>query len=102
VRVTVAQAASNFWRAIAHYGFMDGRIFPACWGNWRSAAAPSISPTVTHFVGHETVTRRQDGKGLLSWQEALFAVMKRNAAHVTDFFNLPSEQVVGIRRQISI
>jgi KUP system potassium uptake protein len=57
---------------------------------------------VTYFVGHETVTRRQDGKGLPSWQEALFAVMERNAAHVTDFFNLPSEQVVEIGRQISI
>ena len=57
---------------------------------------------VTYFVGHETVTRRQDGKGLPSWQEALFAVMERNAAHVTDFFNLPGEQVVEIGRQISI
>jgi KUP system potassium uptake protein len=28
--------------------------------------------------------------------------MERNAAHVTDFFNLPGEQVVEIGRQISI
>jgi K+ transporter len=28
--------------------------------------------------------------------------MERNAAHVTDFFNLPSDQVVEIGRQISI
>jgi KUP system potassium uptake protein len=32
----------------------------------------------------------------------LFTVMERNAAHVTDFFNLPGEQVVEIGRQISI
>jgi len=36
------------------------------------------------------------------WQEAVFAFMERYAAHVTDFFNLPSEQVVEIGRQISI
>jgi KUP system potassium uptake protein len=48
------------------------------------------------------VTRRQDGKGLPRWQEALFAFMERNAAHVTDFFNLPGDQVVEIGRQISI
>jgi K+ transporter len=30
------------------------------------------------------------------------AAMERNAAHVTDFFNLPGEQVVEIGRQISV
>jgi len=48
------------------------------------------------------VTRRQDGRGLPRWQEALFAAMERNASHVTDYFNLPSEQVVEIGRQIAI
>ena len=57
---------------------------------------------LTYYVGHETVTRLQDGKGLPRWQEALFAAMERNAAHVTDFFNLPTDQVVEIGRQISI
>ena len=57
---------------------------------------------VTYYVGHETVTRRQDGKGLPAWMEALFAAMERNAIHVTDFFNLPTDQVVEIGRQISI
>ena len=46
--------------------------------------------------------RREDGKGLPGWQEALFAFMERNAAHLTDFFNLPGDQVVEIGRQISI
>jgi KUP system potassium uptake protein len=57
---------------------------------------------VTYFVEHETVIRREDGKGLPRWQEAVFAFMERNAAHLTDFFNLPSDQVVEIGRQISI
>jgi KUP system potassium uptake protein len=38
---------------------------------------------VTYFVGHETVTRRQDGRGVPRWQEAVFAFMERNSAHVT-------------------
>jgi KUP system potassium uptake protein len=28
--------------------------------------------------------------------------MERNASHVTDYFNLPSDQVVEIGRQIAI
>jgi KUP system potassium uptake protein len=53
-------------------------------------------------VGHETVVGREDGKGLPAWQEAFFAVMERNAIHVSDFFSLPSDQVVEIGRQVSI
>jgi len=57
---------------------------------------------VTYYVGHETVVRREDGKGLPAWQETLFTMMERNAVHVSDFFSLPSDQVVEIGRQISI
>jgi KUP system potassium uptake protein len=57
---------------------------------------------VTYFVGHETVIRRQDGLGLPQWEEALFAVMERNASHVTEYFNLPADDVVEIGRQIAI
>jgi KUP system potassium uptake protein len=32
----------------------------------------------------------------------LFAAMVRNASHVTDYFRLPSKQVVEIGRRISI
>ncbi|MGY4368525.1 K+ transporter [Bradyrhizobium sp. LB1.3] len=57
---------------------------------------------VTYYVGHETVVRRDDGKGLPGWQERLFSLMERNAAHVSEFFSLPSDQVIEIGRQISI
>jgi KUP system potassium uptake protein len=36
------------------------------------------------------------------WAEALFAVMQRNSAHLTDYFKLPVEAVVEIGRQVSI
>ena len=39
---------------------------------------------------------------LFGWEEALYAAMVRNAAHVSDFFRLPSDSVVEIGRQISI
>jgi KUP system potassium uptake protein len=36
------------------------------------------------------------------WQERIFAAMVRNTSHVTDYFRLPTEQVVEIGRQITI
>jgi KUP system potassium uptake protein len=102
MRVIVTQAAPNFWRAIAHYGFMERPDIPRLLGQLQERGCTIDLADVTYFVGHETVTRREDGKGLPRWQEAVFAFMERNAAHLTDFFNLPSEQVVEIGRQISI
>ena len=57
---------------------------------------------VTYYVGHETVIAREDGNGMPAWQERFFAVMERNAVHVSDFFSLPTDQVVEIGRQIAI
>jgi KUP system potassium uptake protein len=102
MRVTVTQAAPNFWRAIAHYGFMERPDIPRLLTQLKEYGCAIDLADVTYFVGHETVTRREDGRGLPHWQEALFAAMERNAAHVTDFFNLPGEQVVEIGRHIAI
>jgi KUP system potassium uptake protein len=101
-RATVTQAAPNFWRAIAHFGFMERPDIPRLLEQLKEYGCTIDLDDVTYFVGHETVTRRQDGKGLPRWQEAGFALLERNAAHFTDFFNLPGDQVVEIGRQISI
>jgi KUP system potassium uptake protein len=57
---------------------------------------------VTYYVGHETIVRREDGKGLAIWEEALFAAMERNAVHDSDYFKLPSEDVVELGKHIAI
>jgi len=57
---------------------------------------------VTYYVGHEHIVHREQGATLPVWQEEIFAAMVRNASHVTDYFRLPSRQVVEIGRQISI
>ena len=67
------------------------------------AKEPRIDLTdLVYYVGTETIVPRTDRKGLPRWQEAIFAALDRNAAHVTDFFQLPPDQVVEIGRQIAI
>ena len=101
-RATATQEAPGFWRTIVRYGFMERPDIPRLLAQLKERGCTIDLADVTYFVGHETVTRRQDGKGLPRWQEAMFAVMERNASHVTDYFKLPVEQVVEIGRQIAI
>ena len=57
---------------------------------------------ITYYVGHESILHRRHGAAMPAVQEQIFAAMVRNATHVTDYFRLPPEQVVGIGRLISI
>jgi KUP system potassium uptake protein len=101
-RISVTQIAPNFWRADARYGFMERPDIPALFLACKASGCIVDPNDVTYYVGHETVVGRKDLKGLPAWQERIFAMMERNATHVSDFFNLPTDQVVEIGRLISI
>jgi KUP system potassium uptake protein len=101
-RMTITEVAPNFWRADAHFGFMERPHIPELLAASKSLGCTIDLDDVTYYVGHETVVGREDGLGLPAWQERFFAVMERNAVHVSDFFSLPNDQVVEIGRQVSI
>jgi KUP system potassium uptake protein len=101
-RMTIKEVAPNFWRAEAHFGFMERPHIPELLAAGKSLGCTVDLNDVTYYVGHETVVGREDGLGLPAWQERFFAVMERNAVHVSDFFSLPNDQVVEIGRQVSI
>jgi len=101
-RMTIAEVAPNFWRAEARFGFMERPHIPELLAASKSLGCTVDLNDVTYYVGHETVVGREDGLGLPAWQERFFAVMERNAVHVSDFFSLPNDQVVEIGRQVSI
>jgi KUP system potassium uptake protein len=101
-RITLDQVEPNFWRAEARFGFMERPHIPELLALSKSLGCTVDLDDVTYYVGHETVISREDGKGLPAWQEEIFAVMERNAIHVSDFFSLPTDQVVEIGRQVSI
>jgi KUP system potassium uptake protein len=101
-RINLSEVAPNCWRATAYYGFMERPHIPDLLMSSRSLGCTVDLADITYYVGHETVVSREDGHGLPAWQERVFALMERNAIHVSDFFSLPSDQVVEIGRQISI
>jgi len=101
-RLSFEQLAANFWRATAHYGFMERPDIPALLRHAHENGCGIDLSDVTYYVGHETITPGDDAASLPRWVEALFALMQRNAAHLTDYFKLPVDSVVEIGRQVSI
>jgi KUP system potassium uptake protein len=101
-RVILTQEVPGFWRAAASYGFMECPNIPHLLGQLKRRGCPVDLGEVTYFIGRETVAPRQDGKGLPRWEEQLFALQQRNAAHLTDYFNLPADEVVELGRLVEI
>ncbi len=102
-RVAIEELGPGFWRVTAHYGFMQR---PNMTGLTKAIhdKDPRIDISdVVYYIGTETVVPSKDRKTAMPrWQEAIFAAMERNAAHLGDFLQLPPEQVIEIGRQIPI
>jgi KUP system potassium uptake protein len=101
-RLVIEELAPRFWRASARYGFMEHPDIPALMRQAHQQGCAIDLADVTYYVGHETLTPRDDGKALPRWVEALFALMQRNSAHLSDYLKLPPDAVVEIGRQIAI
>ncbi len=102
-RLEVIELAPDFWRATAHYGFMERPDIPHLLQQTPALGCHLQLDDVTYYVGHETIVRAEAGRrALWPWEQALYAAMARNALHVSDFLRLPSDSVVEIGRQVSI
>ncbi|MBI2800065.1 MAG: KUP/HAK/KT family potassium transporter [Gammaproteobacteria bacterium] len=101
-RLSLATVAPNCWRARVRYGFMERPDVPAMLDMAHQRGCSIPLDDVTYYIGHAIVVHREDGTGLPAWETALFSAMERNAHHVTDFFKLPSDNVVESGRQLAI
>jgi len=101
-RFSVVSVAPNFWRAQAHYGFMERPDIPRLLARLQAPCSLGDLSDLTYYLAHETVVPRQDGQGMPRWQEALFAALQRNSVHLTDLLQLPSDQVVELGGRVAI
>ena len=101
-RLNLERIDDNFWRAEARRGFMERPDIHAILAECKAKGAGIDLDDVTYYVGHETVVPRENGKGMARWQEVLFAAMGRNAERISDYLELPCDQVVEIGREIEI
>jgi len=101
-RLKVEDVAPGMWRATARFGFMERPDIPALLRQANTLGCKLKLDDVTYYVGHETVIRRADGKGLPRFVESMFAFLQRNSMHVSDYFRLPADSVVELGREIAI
>jgi KUP system potassium uptake protein len=101
-RLHFFEEAPGFWRATANFGFMERPDIPSIVAEAAEGGCAITPGDITYYVGHERVVSREEAPHVPEWVETVFAAMERNAAHVTDFFKLPPDQVVEIGRQVAI
>jgi KUP system potassium uptake protein len=56
----------------------------------------------TYFLGRENILSADDGNGMATWRERLFARMSHNATSATAYFCLPHDRVVELGSQVKI
>jgi KUP system potassium uptake protein len=101
-RFQVEPIAEGIWRVTLRFGFIE---IPDLSEALRRIEGldPSIDLDKAIYFGTRDLIVRKPGSPLFShWRLPLFAFLYRNAVKMVDRFNLPSQNVVEIARQIEI
>ncbi|HVY63774.1 MAG TPA: potassium transporter Kup [Gammaproteobacteria bacterium] len=100
-RVELMSRGKGFYRLLIRYGFMEAPDVPAALERCRSSEFPVDLDQISFFVSRETIMPSLQ-PGIAVWRERVFALMSRNAQNVTDFFKIPSDNVVELGAQVEI
>ena len=102
-RVSCEKLGHCCWRVMVRYGFMNepdvGAALELC-----GPAGLQIEPQeVSYFMSREKIVPSARAKSVLArWRDRIFAAMARNAGSVTDFFKIPTNQVVELGTRMEI
>ena len=101
-RVSCELLAESCWRVVARYGFMEqpdvAHALDLC-----APAGLDVDPMqLSYFLSREKIVPGPAERGIARWRDCVFAAMARNAASITDFFNVPTNQVVELGTRIEI
>jgi KUP system potassium uptake protein len=100
-RVDFKPLGKGFYRLLIRYGFMEAPDVPAALALCRDKGFAVDLKQVSFFVSRETILPSLQ-PGIAIWREKIFAVMSRNAQNATDFFRIPTENVVELGTQVEI
>lgn len=100
-RIELTPLGKGFYRLLIRYGFMEAPDLPAALELCRSEGLPADLKQVSFFVSRETILPSLQ-PGIALWREKLFALMSRNAQNATDFFKIPTDNVVELGTQVEI
>jgi len=95
------ELAPNFFRIIAHYGFMETPNVPAILRYAERDGLEYKPMETTFFLGRETLVLSRS-RGMTSWRRRLFAILSRNAQQATLHFGIPPNRAIEIGAQIEM
>ena len=100
-RVTCQKLGHGCWRVRVSYGFLDRpdvtRALDLCAG----AGLPFNLMETSFFLSREKIVPVA-GVAMPMWRDRIFAAMARNAASITDFFNIPNNRVIELGTRVEI
>jgi KUP system potassium uptake protein len=100
-RLEIQDLGHEFYRVIAHYGFMQTPEVPDVIDLLKEKGMTLNPMATTFFLSRETlIPSRKPGMAL--WREKLFTIMIRNAQRPTDFFRIPANRVVELGLQVRL
>jgi KUP system potassium uptake protein len=100
-RLEIQDMGKEFYRVIAHYGFMENPRVPDVLERLREKGVQLDIMSTTFFLSRETLIPSKR-PGMALWREKLFALMSRNALRPTDFFRIPANRVVEMGMQVKL
>jgi KUP system potassium uptake protein len=101
-RCSVEKIAEGIWHVSIRFGYVEIPDLCAALND-----IPDLDPSIdldnaVYFGARDQVVRKYTNSLLPRWQVLLFAFLYRNAVRSVDRFNLPSQSVVEIGRQIEV
>jgi KUP system potassium uptake protein len=100
-RIEVEALGKEFYRVIAHYGFMQNPEMQDVVLLLKKKEIDLEPMATSYFLSRETLIPSQV-RGMALWREKLFAVMSRNAQRPTDYFRIPVNRVVELGMQVRL
>ncbi len=101
-RIHTESLGHGCWRVRVRYGFMDRPDVTRALELCGALGLEFNMMETSFFLSREKIVPTQNGQGMASWRERLFAAMARNAANITDFFNIPTNRVIELGTRVEI
>ncbi len=99
-RAEIEQIAPDFWHVTLRYGFVE---VPDLVSTLRGLkGVPGLDSDQAVFFATRDLVAPARHSVLSRWRLALFAYLYRNAARLTDRFNLPQDRTVEVARQVRL
>ena len=93
--------ATNIWRAIGAYGYMESPDVATLMERVRDAGVPLKLNEATYYFNREMIITGGDTK-LFEWQKHFYAFLSRNASQVRDYYRLPPMQIIEVGMPIQL